>query len=140
MIYIQYDEYKNKYYNAQKEFDSVLREKEELFSKTQPQATRYDKELVSGGKVNNKFDDYIILKDKNKIDERLLEAKSILEDREKLLKLKEQELKESKDWIDIIYVYYYIDKLSIRKIEKRIPYSTAEICRKLKIIKKNINM
>lgn len=140
MIYIQYDEYKNKYYNAQKEFDSVLREKEELFSKTQPQATRYDKELVSGGKVNNKFDDYVILKDKNKIDERLLESKSILEDREKLLKLKEQELKESKDWIDIIYVYYYIDKLSIRKIEKRIPYSTAEICRKLKIIRKNINM
>lgn len=138
MLYIQYVEFKTKYYEAQKKYDEILSEKERLFVKTQPKATQYDKEVVSGGSFGNTFDNYLIEKDKKQIDERLEEAKSILEDREKLLKLKEAELKESKNWFDIIYVYAFIYRLSVRKIEKRIPFSKSEIDRKLQIIKNNI--
>lgn len=138
MLYIEYHEYRDKCYDAQKKYDEILSEKEHLFSKTQPKATQYDKEVVSGGLPNNSFDDYLIEKEKKQIDERLEEAKSILDDRERLLKLKEEELRHSKDWIDIIYVYYYIEKLSMRKISKRIPFSTTEIYRKVGIIKKNV--
>lgn len=140
MIYIEYHEYKNKYYIAQKEYDNILSEKEELFVKTQPKATDYDKEKVSGGSPSNTFDNYLIIKEKKQLDERLKEARSILEDRIKLLKLKEEELKQSKEWLDIIYTCYFIDKLSIRKISKKIPFSTTEIFRKIKIIRKNINL
>lgn len=138
MIYEEYHEYKNKYYVAQKEYDKVLSEKEELFVKTQPKATDYDKERVSGGCPSNSFDNYLIIKEKKQLDLRLEEARSILEDRLRLLKLKEEELKHSKDWLDIIYTYYFIEKLSIRKIGKRIPFSSTEIFRKIKIIRKNL--
>lgn len=138
MLYIEYHEYRDKYYDAQKKYDEVLSEKESLFARTQPKATQYDKEVVSGGSPSNTFDEYLIAKEKKQIDERLKEAKSILDDRERLLKLKEEELRHSKDWIDIIYVYYYIEKLSMRKISKRIPFSTTEIYRKVGIIRKNV--
>ena len=140
MIYIEYVEYKQKYYAAQKKYNEILNEKEKLFAKTQPSAIPTDKEIVSGGKPSNAFDNYLIAKEKKKIDERLEEANSILEDREKLLKLKEEELRHSKDWHDKIYTYYYIDKLSVTKIGMRVPYSRAQIFRILRIIKKNINM
>lgn len=139
MIYAEYHEYKNKYYAAQKEYDKILSEKEELFVKTQPKATEYDKEKVSGGNTSNSFDDYLIIKEKKQLDERLEEARSILEDREKLLKLKEEELRSSKDWLDIIYTYYFVEKLTIRKIAKKIPFSTTAIFEKIKIIRKNVN-
>ncbi len=138
MLYIEYHEYRDKYYDAQRKYDEVLSEKEHLFARTQPKATQYDKEVVSGGSPSNSFDEYLIAKEKKQIDERLEEAKSILDDRERLLKLKEEELRHSKDWLDIIYVYYYIEKLSMRKISKRIPFSTTGIYRKVEIIRKNI--
>ena len=94
--------------------------------------------------VNAGLDDYVAGKKNPKLikqlDERLEEARSILEDREKLFKLKEEELRNSKEWIDIIYTYYFLEKLSIRKIEKKIPFSSTEIFRKIKIIRKNINL
>lgn len=140
MLYEEYELYKNKYYEAQKKYNEILSEKEELFARTQPKSTSYDKEFVNGGKPSNNFDNYLVKKEKKQIDQRLEEARSILEDRKKLLELKEEELRLSKNWLDIIYIYYYIEKLSARKIEKRIPFSKTEICRKLKIIRENINL
>ena len=139
-MYKEYLVYKKKCEAAQKIYDDILSEKEHLFAKTQPKATQYNKEIVSGGTTVNSFDEYLIAKEKKQIDERLEEAKSILDDRERLLKLKEEELRHSKDWLDIIYVYYYIEKLSMRKVSMRIPFSTTEISRKVEIIRKNTNV
>lgn len=138
MIYIQYHECKNKYYDAQKDFEKVLSEKERLFTKTQPGAVDTTKEKTSGGTPSNTFDNYLVEKEKKNIDKRLKEVRSILEDREKLFNIKTELLKESKEWDDIIYAYRYIENLSIRKIERRIPFSKSEIYRKLQIIRKNI--
>ena len=140
MIYKEYEEYRTKYYEAQKTYDAVLNEKEMLFLRTQPSSIDYDKEIVSGGSPSNSFDTYLIAKEKNQIDARLKEAESILEDRKKLFKIKENELYHSKDWNDVIYKYYFIEKLSIRKIAMRIPFSSTEIFRKIQIIRKNINL
>lgn len=140
MIYVEYHEYKNKYYAAQREYDKILSEKERLFSKTQPGSIDYSKEPTSGGELKNAFDTFVINMENKQIDEKLDVARSILEDREKLYRLKEEELRHSKDWLDIIYTYYFLEKLSIRKIEKKIPFSSTEIFRKIKIIRKNINL
>jgi len=139
MIYIEYHKYKNRFNNAQRQYNDIVKEKEELFSKTQPQATKYDKEKVNGGKIGDAFDDYIIIKENKKIDERLAEARSILDDRERLLKVKEDELRKSKDWNDIIYKYYFLDNLSTYKIEKRVPMDQSTIWRHLNEIKNNLH-
>lgn len=139
MLYVEYLDYKKKYLDAQVIYDRILSEKEILFTMTQPKAVQFDKERVSGGTANNSFDNYLVIKDSRHLDDKLEEIRSILKDREELLRAKEQELKNSKDWLDIIFVYYYIEKLSIRKISKKIPFGTTEIFRKLKKIEKNIN-
>lgn len=140
MLYIEYHEYREKYIAAQRKYDEVLSEKEHLFIKTQPKATQYDKEVVSGGSPSNTFDDYVIAKEKKQIDERLEEAKSILEDRERLLKLKEEELRQSKDWHDKVYVYKYLDNLSANEIKYKMHYCRSNIYEILKKIRKNIGL
>ena len=138
MIYEVYEEYKTKYYETQNEYDKVLSEKEKLFRMTQPGAVKFDKEIVSGGVVDNMFERYLILKEEKKIDQRLEEIKSILDDRERLLKLKEQELKSSTSVQDKIYRYRYIDKLKVYKIAKLVGYSEPQIYRILKTIRNNL--
>ena len=49
MLYIEYEEYKNKYYEVQKKYNDILNEKEELFAKTQPKATQINGEKTAGG-------------------------------------------------------------------------------------------
>jgi len=138
MLYIEYENYKVKYYDIQKKYNEILNEKEELFALTQPKATTYDGEKVEGGTPKNIFDEYLILKEKKNIDERLDEVKSILMDREELLKSKEEELKNSKNLQDRIYVYKYINNLANRKISMLVPCGEATVYRILKIIKNNL--
>lgn len=138
MIYEIYEEYKNKYYDTQNEYEKVLTEKEKLFMMTQPSSVKFDKEVVSGGITDNTFEKYLILKEEKKIDQRLEEIKSILDDREKLLKLKEQELKASTSVQDKIYKYRYLDKLKVFKIAKLVGYSEPQIYRILKTIRNNL--
>ena len=102
-VFIDYELYKSKYLEIQVKYNEILTEKENLFTKTQPNAIRYDKMQVQGGTYGSGFDEYMIAKEKAKIDERLIEARQLLEDRERLLKLKEKELRASKDNLDQIY-------------------------------------
>lgn len=138
MIYIIYEKYKKCYYDTQNRYNEILTEKERLFSITQPKATDYGKEKTSGGKPSNPFDEYLIQKEKKQIDARLKEVKSLLEDRERLLRLKRDELRASNNIHDKIYRYRYIDKMRVQKIVKLVGYSEAQVYRILKVIKNNI--
>lgn len=138
MIYISYEEYKNKYYEAQKKYDEVLCEKESLFAITQPKATTYDKELVSGGNPSNTFDEYLIKKEAKQIDERLEEARSILKDRERLLKLKEEELKSSSHPYDKTYYNRCIKNKTPNQIAILIPCDRATVYRYMQEIERNL--
>lgn len=140
MLYIEYEKYKTKLYNAQQDFDSILSEQEKLFSRTQPQSTDFGKEPTKGGVPSDKFYEYVKEKEEKQIDLRLTEARSILNDRERLTKLKLEELLESKNIYDKVYVCKYIEGLKNYQIAKKISYSEAQIYRILKIIRKNINM
>lgn len=138
MLYEEYEEYKNKYYEVQKKYNEILNEKEELFAKTQPKSTQITGEKTTGGKHINAFDDYLIQKEKKNIDQRLEEVKSILQDRERLLKLKEQELRASKQSHDKIYRCRYVDKLTIEKTARLSNYSRSQVFNILKEIRKKI--
>lgn len=138
MLYIEYEIYKNKYYEVQKKYNGILNEKEELFARTQPKATQITGEKTTGGKHTNTFDDYLIQKEKKNIDQRLEEVKSILDDRERLVKLKEQEIRASNNSYDKIYRCRYIDRLTIEKTCRISNYSRSQVFNILKTIRKNI--
>ena len=108
-IYVTYEEYKRNYYKVQKLYNEILEEKEQLFAKTQPKSTKYNKINIDGGNPSNLFDNYLIIKEKKQIDKRLNEIKVISEDRKKILDIKEKELRKSREWIDKIYIYKYIE-------------------------------
>ena len=138
MLYLDYELYKIRYLETQKKYNEILSEKEELFTRTQPKAVRYDKEKVSGGSGSNAFDDYLIKKDEKRIDERLAEAKSLLDDRKLLMELKEAELRASKDTIDKIYVRRYLDHVRVNRIASQIGYSESQIYRILNVISESV--
>ena len=138
MLYVEYDEIREKYAAAQRAYNDLIDEKAVLFQRTQPGAIEYDKEHVSGGTVLNPFDEYVVIKDRLRLDERIAEMKSILEDRKTIKDMKESELRSSKDWHDRIYAYWYLDKMSLTKIERFVPYSRVQIWRILKIIRNNL--
>lgn len=138
MIYIEYEVYKTKYKETQSIYDEILTEKERIFQKTQSKAIRYDVEKVSSGTYSNILDNYIVEKDEKRIDERLEEVKSLLDDRERLLKLKEKELRESKALYDKIYRMHYLDRMKPYRISEFIGYSKSQIYRILDKIDKNI--
>ena len=135
-VYIVYEDFKNKYFESQNKYDEILREKEYLFSKTQPKAARTDKIIIAGTKTNV-FDEYLVVKEKKRIDQRLEEIKAIVEDRSKLLKLKEVELRHSKNIWDKIYTMRYLDNLNIQKIAFILNYSQSQVYRKLEKIRRN---
>ena len=138
MLYEEYEDYKKKYKEVQKKYNDIVNEKEELFAKTQPKATQIKGEKTAGGKHINTFDEYLIQKERKNIDQRLIEVKSILDDRERLLKLKEMELRASKESYDKIYRCRYLDRLTIEKTARISNYSRAQVFNILKKIKKSI--
>lgn len=138
MVYEEYDLYLWQYRATLRQFNDILLRKEELFQITQAKAITYDKDKVSGGVLANTLDIYITKKDELKIDEAIEEVKSILEDREKLLKTKEKELRESTHLYDKVYRMRYLDRLSPYIIGEKIGYSKTQIYRILKKINKNL--
>ena len=136
MVFPEYEKLKMKYKAMQSICDDILREKEKFFTRTQPDAIRYDKINVQGGKKDNGFDNYLVECEKRNIDNRLNEAIKILQARGELLKLKEIELRGSKDIIDIIYVMRHLDHAKVGTIAMALNYSESQIYRILEKIER----
>lgn len=134
MIYVEYEDLKQKYYKAQKDYDALLQEKEDLFAMTQPNSLAYDKEKVSGGTSDSPFDKYLIRKEQTRIEERLAEARMILADRKVLTNLKQEELERSENLHDKIYVRRYIKREKISRIARELVYHESHVKRILKQI------
>lgn len=139
MIYIEYHNCKKKYEEIKKLYEQIVEEKERLFLKTQPKAASIDKVSVDGGARNNLFDNYLMEKEKKQLDMKLDEVKVLIDDRYRILFDKEKELRTSKEWIDKVYLYKYIERLSVKKILHQIPYEEAQIYRMINEIKRSID-
>lgn len=82
--------------------------------------------ILAGKKDNRKL---------KRINAHLTELSQTLTEREKLLQIKERELRESKVPEDIVYRLRYLDRLKVKKISKIIHYSDTQTYR----IIQNIN-
>lgn len=133
-VFASYAELKNKYLDAQRKFDEILKEKEALFAKTQPKSPKLDK--IGSCEYHNTFDEYLINKERYKIDERLAEIKLILEDRERLLSLKKHELYGSKNSVDKVYKMKYLEQHDVPYIGNTLHFSRTQVYRILDVIKK----
>ena len=132
MIYTEYELCKFKYMELQKRFDSVLTEKERLFTKTQPNAITYDKDHVQMSHDGNVLEDYVIALETGEIDKKIDNLRGLLDDRGKLLRLKEEELRKSQIREDKIYVMRFLEGMNIGEIAKNLNFSRQEIHRKIK--------
>lgn len=115
MIYLDYELYKRKYLQTQQIYDSILSEKERMLR----------------GHSNSKK-----LK---QIDEKLDGLKASLDGREKLLKMKEKELRESNNPDDIVYRLRYIERMKVKRISYIVHYSDTQVYRMLQNIQNAIN-
>ncbi len=138
MLYLNYEELRRDYLKIQCRYNEILREKENLFLKTQPQTARFGTDSYIKGAKDNSFDSYLIAKEHRCIDARLEEAKALLNDLKELLKIKEQELRNSKDSHDKIYRMKYIDGYKTIKIATALGYDKSSVYRILHIIDENI--
>ena len=135
MVYVQYERIKIKYLIAQNNYEELIKEKEDLFAQTQPSSQALDKERVSGGKSENAFDTYLVRKEQTRIEERLVEARTIVTDRKILLDLKRTELEDSNDIYDKVYYFKFIRRNKVKDISAKIGYSPAQTNRILKQIR-----
>ena len=128
MVYVEYEKCKQRLNEIQEAFDKALLEKERLFARTQPNAVRYDKDVVqvSHGESYT-LENYVI--ESEKIDRELNIYREILVDRERLLTLKEKDLRASVEIADRVYVMRYLDGYGSKKIMKSLSYGKSQYYR-----------
>ena len=136
MVYPEYEEYKRKYQFFLNRFNQILSKKEDMLMKTLPSAIRYDKDHVQSSPSSNVLDEYVIALDESQIDSELSKVKELIEDRGRLLDLKEKQLRDSGEINDRIYVMKYLDGYGIGKIAKVLNYSRSQVYRVLDKISK----
>lgn len=139
MIFLEYELCKRRYDDAKQKVEDILLEQEWLFSKTQPQAIRYDRDkVITSGYPENQLENYVVEKERRKIESRLQEAKRIMDQRREYLKRCESDLRASKDIQDTVYAYRYIDRMSVYRICRKTGYSKSQMYRILDNIRDEI--
>lgn len=130
MIYEEYESIWNTIRKKEEELFKLINKRDELFLKTQPKSSKFDKEKVDSKSTKNMMEEYVIQKEY--LNERIMQLNITLDDIDQVLKRKRDELKQSKNIYDRIYYYYCIERLSIYKVSCLINYSESQIYRKLK--------
>ena len=138
MIFLEYERAKIKYYKAQMWFEEALSEQERLITKTMPSAVSYAKPVVQSSPNGNVLDDYVIAKEEKRIDKKISRMRKLMDDREKILKVKEQELRKSHDKMDLVYTKWKIDGQSPEEISEVLHYSKSQVYRMIGGIKSAI--
>lgn len=135
-MYIKYLENMELYLKAQNELKRLIDKKQLLFDRTQPGATKYDSEKVSGGNTSNsKWDEYL---DKaQELEDRIVVAQEIVNARKLIKDLSEQDLRNSKNNYDIIFVARVLERKKVYQITAIVNYSERQVNRYLKEINKN---
>lgn len=133
MIYEEYEAIWSTIRKKEKELNDTINKRDELFQKTQPKSSKFDKEKIDSKKFKNMMEEYVI--EKEYLDEKIVQLNITLDDRYQVLKRKRDELKQSKNIYDRIYYLRYIERLSVYRISILIGYSKEQTYRYLKKIK-----
>lgn len=136
-LFVEYHSLKKEVNKLNEELDDLLNKKARIFGMTQPQASDVTKEMFpSAMSSNDKFLLYTIKTEE--LDKQITNKKNELGVKKYHLKLKLMDLRESKDILDRIYVYKYVDKVKIGKFYRLMHYSRRQIYRKLEEIEEKL--
>lgn len=139
--YINYYEQLKMYTNKYKELSDLIDREEELFSRTQPGGTDYNKTPVQGHDEKiTPMENYVIRMEHEDIYNKKEHLKAIVSDRYFLYIQAKKELLESEEIEDRIFIMYYINKYSYRKISRMIHYSKSNVGNILEKISKTIGL
>lgn len=137
-MYIEYHELLKKYKEADNKFIEALDKRSKLLYSVTPHAVQ-PKEIVNH--ISNTSPDANMIRYASEIEEidNLINMSRNNRDMLKYeLEKKEIEIKNSSDVLDKIYVYKWIDHISVYKITKMINYSKRQTYRFVDEIKKNL--
>lgn len=136
-LFVEYHSLKKEVNKINADLDDLLNKKSRIFGMTQPQASDVTKEMFpSAMSSNDKFLLYTIKTEE--LDKQITNKKNELGVKKYHLKLKLMDLRESKDILDRIYVYKYVDKVKIGKFYRLMHYSRRQIYRKLEEIEEKL--
>lgn len=134
-VFVDYVILRQSYDESLKRLKELLDRKEEAFTRTLPSAIRYDlQRVVRSPSLISPLDEYVM--DIEKIDQQIREARIIVIDRREMLDLKEQELRESKDTNDRIFVLRFIEHWKVDRVARKLYYSVDTIWYRERKIKK----
>lgn len=133
-LFLEYHEILKQYKEANKNYQNALDKKAELFYNTQPGAVKVKDIVHHISPTSDKYLNYSA--DLQIIESELENARNILGVRELQLKLKEKELRESKEIKDIIYLMYYIEKRKVKHICYKTNYGKSRVYKLIDEIKK----
>ena len=135
-LFVEYYNLKKEYDDAKNNYENKLEEKAKLFFDTQPKAVR-PKEIVNHISITS--DKYLEYCEKIEVvDIEVENARNLLGVREYRLKLKEMELKESNEILDIIFTKRFIKKMKVKHIARDLIYSYQRIYQLLDEINEKI--
>ena len=135
MQYLFYDVCTRMMKQSEQEYKRLCGIKEAMFNAAQPRAKAFDRDKVQVSKSENAIERYLIKLDETRIDDRINEALSILNDRKYLVKTIEQDLQNSKDIYERIYYFRYVRNGTIKWVSKMSGYSDRQVERILEEIK-----
>ena len=137
MIYRQHIEDKTELIETMKLYSEILDEKRELFQRTQPSSVDMDHVGKTQRSGTGAVDSYLIQSERRNIDERLKEAREIVEAAKKRLEDDELLLGMSMETIDQVYFMRYVERRGVSDIAARLHYSQSYVFKTLKQIEKS---
>lgn len=138
MQYLFYNTCYRKLVKSEQVYKRLITRKEALFNSTQPRAKVYNRDKVQISKSENAIEHYIIKLDESRLNERINEALSLVNERKHLLRYIERDLQDSKDIYDKAYYYRYVRKQKAEWIAKITGYSYTQIKRILRTVKQEL--
>lgn len=136
-LYLQYHNLNKEYKRAKREYEKALEKKALYLYSVLPGSTDFSKEKMAET-VSDKFLNYTIKI--AEIDKEIEVRRNLSDNLLYRTKLKGLELRDSKEVIDRIYVYYFIDRISVRKFCRLLNYSKSQVYRLIEEIEKKLKM
>lgn len=139
MLYLDYEDFRMDYLENERFYQRLLDEKEKLWMRTQPKASKIGSDKIVSGYQDNCMDEYLISMEQKRLEQKLAEYKSILDAKAELMERKRQDLLDSRYVEDRVYCMRYFDGYKVPVIARKVHFSASTVYRILKQIKKNLN-
>ena len=138
--YIFLDKLKKMTDDLEEDYAKTLQIKKEIFRITQPKSPTYSDVKIQNDNIRDKFGEYVELIEAMQIEKRLYLLEKSINDCKHIIRRKEEELRNSKDYDDKIYCLWFLDGKSVKQIGDIICYQKTAVYEAIKRVKNNLSI